>query len=222
MPAVDPANQWLTDEPTLVDGKTWYGPMAVPDDQLGFEEIFARGLAGPYYKQKVYGFLPGDNSSSRPNMENLPYYEFVVVGKLRAGGLWLVLGSDQLGLQLDADFKSGDGAIGTAGHDFAFAINSVNKAIILPSFLGSNTTPPMPSNQTEIIYFTNQTAVNIAWTGTRISKFGEFPEIEVWFNNDSGGATIAWTEIQVDVPAPNQTAFTVYNGSVQSGFIVLK
>jgi hypothetical protein len=178
----------------------------------------------------VYGYLPGDSSDNRPNMENLPYYEFVVVGKLRAGGLWLVLGSDQLGLQLDVDFKSGDGAIGTAGHQFGFSINSINKGILLPSFLGNNTTPPvggntttpMQSNQTEIIYFTDQSQVDIAWTAPRLSKFGVFPEIEVWFNDGSGGANIAWANITADVPAPNQTSFTVYNGSSQSGFIILK
>jgi hypothetical protein len=96
-----------------------------------------------YYKQKVrMAFIPGDNGNSRINLENLPYYEFVVVGKLRAGGLWLVLGTDKLGLQLDADFKSGDGAINTAGNQFAFSISSVSRAVILPSFLGNNTTPP--------------------------------------------------------------------------------
>lgn len=222
MPVVDPANQWLTAEPVLKDDTTWFGPMDVPDDQLGFEEISARVAAGPYYKQKVYGFFPGDGGSSRPNMENLPYYEFVVVGKMRAGGLWLMLGSDQLGMQLDADYKSGDGVIGTAGHQFAFTLNSVSKAIILPSFLGNNTTVPMCANNTEIIFFTDQESVNVTWTGTRQSKFGIYPEIEVWYNNDSGGSTIAWPQINVDVPAPNQTAFTIYNGSTQSGFIVLK
>jgi hypothetical protein len=231
MPVVDPVTQWLVTEPELIEGAGWYGPVCVPDDQLGFEEISTRTTAGLYYKQRAYGFHPGDNGNSRINLENLPYYEFVVVGKLRAGGLWLVLGTDKLGLQLDADFKSGDGAINTAGNQFAFSISSVSRALILPSFLGNNTTPPADgggstdntvANQTEIIYFADVSSVDVTWTGSRAARFGAFPEIEVWFNNDTGGSNIAWVPITVDAPAPAQTQFTIYNGSNQSGFIILK
>lgn len=229
-PAIDPGNQWLSSEPALLDGATWYGPVEVPDDQLGFEEVFDTSAAGIFYKQRIYGMYPGDNTASRVLLENLPWYEFVVVGKQRAGGLWMIFGTDQLGLQLSANYKSGDGAIGTAGHEFSFLINSNNKGLILPSFAGDNTTGSTPGtngsgmnpNQTEIIYFTDVSEVDVEWTTGRQAKFGAYPVIEVWWNNDSGGSEIAWLPINVDVAAPLQTQFTIYNGQNKTGYIILK
>jgi hypothetical protein len=79
-----------------------------------------------------------------------------------------------------------------------------------------------PANATEAIYFTDKSQVDITWTEVRRSNFGDFPTIEVWFNNGAGGANIAWPSIVTDVPPPDQALITVYNGSVQSGFIILK
>jgi hypothetical protein len=77
-------------------------------------------------------------------------------------------------------------------------------------------------NQTEIIYFEDLEAVPFEWTEERLMKFGDFPIIEVWYNDDEGGAVIAWPTINTDMPAPDQTMFTVHNGAPKTGFIILK
>lgn len=237
MPAIDPTNQWLEDEPVLKEGKAWFGPVTVPDDQLGFEEIAARIKAGTYYKQKVYGFYPGDDSVSRINLENLPYYEMVIIGKLRAGGMWIILGTDQLGLQFDADFKSGPGAIATAGHDMAFTIESPFKGLILPSFDGDNTDDGNGDdgggdgggdcqcpNKDEIIVFTAEdTEIPFDWSDVRKAKFGSFPLIEVWVNDtDAEGRHLANVPILVDAFPPDTETFIVQNPTGLAGIIVIK
>lgn len=78
------------------------------------------------------------------------------------------------------------------------------------------------ANATEAIYFTDVEQVDIEYTAARRLNFGDFPLIEVWFNNEDGGANIAWPVIVTDAPPPDQALITVHNGSVQSGFIILK
>jgi hypothetical protein len=91
-PVIDPTKQWLLNEPALLEGKTWYGPIVVPDDELGFEEITNRSKPGIAYKQKIYGVRSRAIAAATTiNQENLPWYEFVLVGKQRAGGMWLIL-----------------------------------------------------------------------------------------------------------------------------------
>ena len=78
-PAIDPLTQYLSAEP-LISG-SWHGPVQVPNDQLGFEETPKRDAAGLYWQHKISGFHPGDNPASRINLENLHFYELVVVVK---------------------------------------------------------------------------------------------------------------------------------------------
>lgn len=82
-----------------------------------------------------------------------------------------------------------------------------------------NFTPPNP---TEIIYFWNVESVIIPWTEERECQFGSFPQLQVWFYAEDGTPVIAWPEITSDVPMPDATFFTVNNGAVKSGYIILK
>ena len=141
-PAIDPVTQYLLAEPTLNAGVTWFGPVKVPDSQLGFQEEPQLTKAGIYYKQKVSGFYPGDGAESRINLENMPYAEFVIVGKMRAGGIYLILGNKDYGLTFLPPYKSGEGPKGTPGTELSFIGESLNKAIILPAFAAVNITPP--------------------------------------------------------------------------------
>jgi hypothetical protein len=232
-PAIDPATQFLASEPTLKTGKAWYGPVRVPDDQLGFEEPVQRNAIGILYKQKVSGFYPGDDQWSRINLENMPYYEYVIIGRVRAGGFFLVLGNDKKGMQFDADFSIGNGAIGTAGAKFAFSQMSMNKGLLMLSFSESpNIAPPgfepcdgitnivVAENDVEVIPFTSSDFIKtIDWTpGTDFpNRFGKFPEIQVWTNADGMIAV----PIAVDAPPPDQTLFTVSLPG-QDGWIVIK
>jgi hypothetical protein len=235
-PSIDPATQWLTTEPLLKTGATWFGPIKVPNDQLGFEETQNHDKRGIFYKAKASGFYPGDDALSRINLENMPYYEYVVVGKQRAGGLWMVLGDDQHGLDFDHDYKSS--LAKGAGSNFSFTTESLTKGLILPSFLGTNTTPPVGSgtggsgggtgstgdgaNQKEIISFTNQSLINFTWTLARKTLFGDFPLIQVW-TNTAGVWQKAVVPIFVDAPPPSTTTFTVnFSGNIESGIIVIE
>lgn len=78
-------------------------------------------------------------------------------------------------------------------------------------------------HDSEIIYFFDQTQVGFDWTESRRSRFGNTPIIEVWYNNATGGADVAWPSISTDANPPDQAAYTVYNGEVpKTGFIILK
>lgn len=234
-PAIDATTQYLAAEPILKAQRSWFGPVQVPNDQLGFEEPMTRSGAGIYYKQKVSGFYPGDNGPSRINLENMPYHEYVVVGKQRAGGLFLVLGNDQEGMSFDADYKGGTGGKQTAGANFSFTLDSLNKGFILPSFQGINTIPPVdggaggssgPSaagvNAKEIIEFNGESVLPIGWTDARKNTFGAFPEIQVWMKRDDNtGYDIARVPISVDKKPPDTTVFTVYLTGPAYGFVVI-
>jgi hypothetical protein len=47
LPGIDPVTQYLDGEPTLAVGKSWYGSMKVPNDQLGFSEEMQAGQRRP-------------------------------------------------------------------------------------------------------------------------------------------------------------------------------
>jgi hypothetical protein len=233
-PDVDPETQFLTAEPTLIENATWKGPILVPDDALGFEEPIARNAAGIYYKQKVMGFYPGDDAFSRINLGNMPYHEYIVIGKVRAGGFFVMLGTQERGLQFDADYASGNGGISTAGAKFAFSLNALEKGGVLLSFSEAPATAPpgyeVPDggsgssggtgNDVEIITFNTETEVAVAWTDDRLSRFGIFPEIQVWKYID-GEPNLITVAITCDDAPPDQTFFTVFTPGTP-GFIVLK
>lgn len=139
-PDIDPVTQYLVNEPMLIGGATWYGPIKVPDNQLGFEETQKIGKAGIFYNQKVSAFHAGDSATSRVNMENMPYHEYVIVAKLRAGHLYVVIGNNEKGLDFNAAFVTGQKKV--AGTEISFSTESIYKAYIITEFLGFNVTPP--------------------------------------------------------------------------------
>jgi hypothetical protein len=230
-PVVDPNTQYLVGEPTLKTGKFWFGPVLVPDDQLGFEEPMQRTAAGFFYKQKVSGFYPGDDIFSRENISNMPFHEYVIIGRVRAGGFFLVLGNDQQGFQFDEDYATGNGAVSTAGSRFAFSKANIDKGQVLLTFSESpEIAPPgiLPNdgtggdidfNDAEVIPFTSGDVVKpINWSvgGAYRSRFGLYPEIQVW---TSEGKII--TPITINAPYPDTTEFIVALPGVD-GWIVLK
>lgn len=231
-PRINATNQQLIAEPTLVAGASWFGPIVVPKNEFGYSEDFDRTKAGPYYKYKVEGLHIGDSPESRVNLENMPYHDYLVVGKQRAGGMYLLLGTDQSPLKFDPGYSSGKGPAETAKTKLGFSTDHISKAYILPSFLSDQLAPADGSNgnggngtmanQKEIIPFNNVAQVNIPWTNTRNGKFGQMPLIEVWINdgiNDpylfNGGT------FEVDQDPPAMTSLTVKFGQPCTGFIVI-
>jgi hypothetical protein len=234
-PRVNAANQQLLDEPTLVAGTAWFGPITVPKDALGFTEGMERTKAGPYYKYKLEGTHIGDSVESRVNIENMVHHRYLVVGKVRAGGFYMLIGTVDSPCSFDPDFETGTGPGATSKSKIVFSTDHISKAYILPSFNadalaagdGSNGNGGNGNmaNQREIIAFgANVGAVNIPWTPTRNGKFGSMPLVEVWFDDgvkpyispNFGGA------IECDHQPPAMTELNVKLGLANlPGFIVL-
>ena len=230
-PRINSANQQLIAEPSLKDGKKWFGPIAVPRNKLGYTEVLKRTSAGHYYELKLEGIHIGDSPVSRVNLENMPYHRYLVIGKIRAGGYYHLIGSNDSPCLFNPEFKGGLGPGETAQTNFQFATEHISKAYILPSFSeddaenpgggggggGSNT-----MNQKEIIPFENQPSVSIPWTPTRLGKFGVFPEIEVYLQEPGEQPKkMVGGDIVADQPPPAFTELTINIGGNPTGFIVL-
>jgi hypothetical protein len=133
-PAVNPVTQLLNSEPVLQAGKTWYGPITVPESKTGWKEDPQRTKPGISYKQRVEGFNPGLSANNHINLENLIHHQVCIVGKVRSGGFYIILGNDQAGLDIDHNETSGIGSAGMPGTELVFTGEFKNKALILPSF----------------------------------------------------------------------------------------
>lgn len=106
-PSIDPATQYLADEPALLEDESWIGPVKVPNSQIGFTETYKRNAAGIYYEQRIEGFHVGDSIGNRINYENLPYHQYVVVAKLRAGSQYIILGNEHVGAEFIPGYSNG-------------------------------------------------------------------------------------------------------------------
>lgn len=231
-PRVSASSQKLVDEPLLVNGAGWFGPIEVPRDKLGFSELMQSSKAGPSYTTKLEGLHVGDSAESRVNLENMPYHRYVVVGKVRAGGFCIIIGTPRSWCNFLPEYKSGNSTTETAGTSFSFITNHISKPYILPAFLadtissgigveGSGGASTM--NKSETIFFENQGMVNIPWTATRQEKFGSFPIVEVWIQELGQKPFLSFGgNIEVDHPPPAFSELSVKLGGAASGFIILK
>lgn len=230
-PRVNALNQWLVDEPTLINGSTWYGPIIVPKDRLGFTETPKRSKPGIIYDYKVEGLHIGDSPESRVNLENMAHHKYLVVGKVRAGGFYMLIGTVDSPCKFDAEYKSGVSGE-TAGSSFIFSTSHISKAYIMPAFIaaaeasgvgGEGDEGDETMNNKEIIPFVNELAVSIPWTPTRQSRFGSFPIVEVWMDDGVNPPYINMgADIIVDQPPPAFTQMDVtIGGGGASGFIVI-
>jgi hypothetical protein len=230
-PRVGP-NQQLVAEPVISPGASWFGPIWVPRDKLGFSERMRRSNAGVYYELKVEGVHMGDSSASRINLENMPYHKYLLVGKVRAGGFHMIIGTKESPCRFDTEFNGGNSPAENAQTTFAFYTEHISKAFILPSFTADTTAPgagggdggdPNMANKKEIIPFVNQAAVSIPWTATRLEKFGSFPIVEVWIEDGANPPFLNMgANIECDQPPPGFAELTVNMGNgAPSGFIVL-
>lgn len=133
-PAINPATQVASAQPTLVGGRQWYGPLNVPEASLGYTETLNTAKQGTTWKLAVEGIHPGESTASRVNMENMPYHRYAVVAKLRTGGMWILVGDKETGLDFSAKFTTGKGSKNVAETTFVFNGESPSNAIELPSF----------------------------------------------------------------------------------------
>lgn len=230
-PRVNALNQWLVDEPTIINGASWFGPIEVPRDRLGFSETPKRSKAGVIYEYKVEGLHVGDSAESRVNLENSAFHRYLVVGKVRAGGFYMLIGTVDSPCRFDAEYKTGGGG-DTAGSNFIFSSEHISKAYILPSFNAATTGSGIGGggaggvdtmNNKEVIPFDNVLSVAVPWTPTRQSRFGSFPIVEVWMDDGVNPIFLNMgADIRVDQPPPAFTQMDVIiGGGGSSGFIVI-
>lgn len=231
-PTIDSTTQELTSYPTLLTGKTWKGPVKVPNNYLGFKEVQKSVAAGIYYDQSLEFHQAGDNRTNRQIVENMPYYQYIVVGKVRAGGFWILLGNPEVGLKLSNTTDFGKGQFATAKTDFILSIKSQYKALVIPSFAGDNsdsadgsTTPTTAAaNDVEQINYTTDnttTTVTINWTTSRLKRFGIFPLIEVWSNETGTYKLDTAPNIFYDDSGATPV-FTIDRTGADTGFIIIK
>lgn len=140
-PPVDPVTQQLTGEPVLKVNKSWYGPVKVPDAQLGWKQVYQKSGPGGWYKQSVEGFVPGNSPDSYNNLGNLADHKFCIIAKLRTKGMLVVIGTDESGLDLAEDTDSGVGAKDTPGTKIMFTGESIRKALVLPALYIDDASP---------------------------------------------------------------------------------
>lgn len=159
-PAVDPLTQMAFAEPVLKTDKTWYGPVSVPDNQLGWEEDSQQSKAGIFYKQKVSGIITGLDADTHINLQNMAYHQFCIVGKARSSGNHYIIGNNESGLDLAISSTTGLGADGTPATKFSFSGESIDRALILKSFLGANSMLPVGSGTMVVV--SNGAGIDIA------------------------------------------------------------
>lgn len=221
-PMVDPVTQQLSDAPRLKDGASWYGPVNIPTYEVGYEEPDAVSPAGIYYKQKLVGNMPGANSAAHINIRNLSQKQLCVVAKLRAGGFYIVLGNDEFGMILNSQFSTTVGVKDTPGTKLMLTLDSINKAMVLPSFYDDNSIPPpigtviLDRGGTStpiaslVVNFNASGDTLIYWTSTLAATYGDFPTIEVWaWDNDNNHYYKA--DIPIDSIGDPPTQFTIRN-----------
>lgn len=133
-PELNPLTQVLATEPPLLTGKTWLGAIQVAEDLIGYEEISTLATAGNFYKRKVSFSENGLSASNHLNIGNLMGYELCVVGLVRSGNFFVVIGNDKAGLKMETNESTGNGPLGMPSTKIVLSDESIDKAIVLPSF----------------------------------------------------------------------------------------
>lgn len=215
-PIINPVSQKLAAAPVLKAGKNWYGPVNVPDKQLGWNDQTARSAAGLFYKNKISGFIPGHDINNHINQANLTRHQICVVAKLRSGGFFIVLGNDQVGMDIDHDTSGGIGSNDTPGTKLIFSIDSKDKAYPLDEFQGDQSIPPpifginIIQADMEILDFNPAGDTEIAWNAGMIARFGAYPTIEVWAK-DAGTGQFYKGNMAIDAVGTPPTSFIIRN-----------
>lgn len=230
--AINPNTQEYYSAPVLKSGSTWKGPIKIANNSLQYKEVPRNTPAGLVYDLILDFNQFGSNRTNRNIVENLVYYQLVIVAKVRAGGYYLVIGNSETGAKANVVEDAGKGQFSNFKSDFTISLKSKNKALVLPSFLDDNSesvngiTTPAPGlgNDYEQINFTTtdaQPIVNINWDNSRKSRFGNFPIIEVW--------STAFGNPQLDTSSNitcnsnnNPTQFSINRTGADTGFIIIK
>jgi hypothetical protein len=132
IPAINPVTQRLSAQPVLKAGGSWRGPNRVPDSSKGYTETQANDTGGSFYRQKIDAVVIGDAASSRVNLENMALDQYIIVGKLRATGEYLVFGT--IDSPMDFDLDAANNTAEEAKTKIAFTGESLHRALSLQIF----------------------------------------------------------------------------------------
>ena len=133
-PAINPVTQMLATQPILKAGTTWFGPVNIPKQRTGWKQTQDTAKPGKFYKHVVEGYVPGLDSDSQINLDNLSHHHICIVAKLRSGGHYIVLGNKETGCQYDDELNTGIASMDTPGTQFFYTWESIDKALVLASF----------------------------------------------------------------------------------------
>ena len=133
-PELNPLTQVLSSEPTLLVGKSWLSASQVANELMGYEETSNLTTAGNFYKRKVSFSENGLSATNHLNIGNLLGYEFCVVGLVRSGNFFMVIGNDKAGLKMEVTESTGNGPLGMPNTKIVLSDESVDRAMVLPSF----------------------------------------------------------------------------------------
>jgi len=230
--SINPDTQELIAAPTLFNGINWNGPIKTPNNSLSYKESLKNSNAGIFYEQILDANQIGSNRTNRVYLENLAHYQFVIVGKVRAGGYYVVIGNKNAGMKLVTVEDIGAGQFKTNKTDLIFTLKSQHKALVIPSFQGNNSDAVNGSTYTNItngndyekINFTttNQDPVfTFQWTNTRKIRFGQFPLIEVWSTATGTPTKDTSPNITCD-SSTAPTIFSINRTGDDTGFIIIK
>jgi hypothetical protein len=219
-PMVDPTSQQLKHSPTLKINTNWYGPVNIPTYEVGYEEPDAISASGIYYKQKLVGLIPGANSTANINLRNLSQKQLCVVAKLRSGGFYIIMGTNEFGMILSTQFSTTIGVKDTPSTKFFLTLDSLNKAMVLPAFFDDNSIVPqigdtsttnavggVPSLEAD---FNVNGDTTIIWTNALAANYGNFPTLEVW-SWDSDYNRFYKANLPIDSVGNPPTQFTIRN-----------
>lgn len=133
-PLVNPTNQKLISQPSLIAGRNWLGAVEVPNDSVGYEEVAAYNSAGVFYKRKLQFFENGLSADKFNNVANSVYHQLCVVALVRSGLFYIVIGNNESGLKVDLNASTGVGPLGMPGNKLVLSDENISRAFVLPSF----------------------------------------------------------------------------------------
>lgn len=222
-PGINPRSQYLTGEPVLKAGKSWLGPVTVPKSMVGFIESTARTKAGLYYKTKFQASMPGSDMNVDVNFDNLAHHQVIIAAKARSGGYWKVFGTNKKGFTVDIETDSGMGNRPVFMNKLVLTYESPFKNPVLASFSGDNSTPAtLPPGVDVTIYKPDSMEIDlntngavdggdtiIDWIPSYVTRFGNFPQIEVWTEVGDGYEK---APIPIQATGTPPTSFIIRNG----------
>ncbi len=133
-----PDTQMLLQAPSVEEPGEWIGPIQVTSAQAAFTETMELTKAGPLWKQKVVGFVPGIGSQHHINLANLVHDQFAVIVQPRNTNVFFMPGGPNSWFRLVPDFTTGEGKGNPPGTTLVLECSAAHRSLLLAGFSGGN------------------------------------------------------------------------------------